>query len=225
MVWGSLFQVILIRHLFRVYENARRTEKIDPPGDGPRRRYDGRPRDFLRNLDLHRLTGDKDWPEKRLVRRFCLTKPAALEIVQRAERPFDIGGPQNHQAGRRFCAAGEVGVLDVDARPGQPFGNQRERAGFIIAFDHQDVIFESEHAPFAEDHKRLGWVAHDHPDDGVIDRVGCGQCVDVDLGGRELGADAGEGAGSISEKNSELSGGLDLKLRIHEPENAPAIAP
>ena len=153
--------------------------------------------------------------QEKLVRLFCLTTLLALEIVQRAERFFDIRGSQNHEAGLRFRGAGEVGVLDVDARLGQPFGDRGERAGFVVAFDHQDVVLESEHAPFAEDHEGLGRVAHDHTDDGVIDRVGGGEGVNVDLRGGELAADARESAGPVAEENGELRGGLDLDLRIH----------
>ena len=144
--------------------------------------------------------------------------------MQRAERFFNIRGSQNHEPGLRFCGGGEVGVLDVDARPGQPFGDRREGAGFVVAFDHQDVVLESEHAPFAENHEGLGRVAYDHTNDGVIDRIGGGEGVNVDLRGGELAADAREGAGSISEEDGELGGGLDLDLRIHERENAPAKA-
>ena len=140
---------------------------------------------------------------------------SVLEIVQRAERFFHVRRSQNHEPGWRFRCAGEVGVLDVDARLGQPFGDRGERAGFVVAFDHQDIVLESEHAPFAQDHEGLGRVAHDHTDDGVIDRVGGGEGVYVDLRGGELAANAREGARSISEEDGELGGGLDLDLRIH----------
>ena len=140
---------------------------------------------------------------------------SVLEIVQRAERFFHVRRSQNHEPGWRFRCAGEVGVLDVDARLGQPFGDRGERAGFVVAFDHQDIVLESEHAPFAEDHEGLGRVAHDHADDGVIDRVGGGEGVNVDLRGGKLGTDAREGTWPVAEEDGELCGGLDLNLRIH----------
>ena len=63
---------------------------------------------------------------------FCLTTLATLEIVQRAERFFDIRGAQNHEPGLRFRGAGEVGVLDVDARLGQPFGDRASVPGSLL---------------------------------------------------------------------------------------------
>jgi hypothetical protein len=143
--------------------------------------------------------------------------------VQRAQRFFDVRGSQNHKAGWRFRGAGEVGVLDVDARLGQPFGDRGERAGFVVAFDHQDIVLESEHAPFAEDHEGLGWVADHHPHDGVIDCVGGGEGVNVNLRGGELTTDARKGAGSVAEEDGELRGGLDMDLRIHKTKNALGI--
>ena len=138
--------------------------------------------------------------------------------MQRAERFFNIRGPQNHEPGLRFCCGGKVGVLDVDARLGQPFGDRRESAGFVVAFDHQDIVLEREHAPFAEDHQGLGRVAHDHAHYGVIDCVGGGEGVNVDLRGGEFAADTRKGSGSIAEEDGELRSGLDLHLRIHNRE-------
>jgi hypothetical protein len=141
---------------------------------------------------------------------------SVLEIVQCAERFFDVRGSQNHEPGLRFRGAGEVGVLDVDARLGQPFGDRSQRSGFVVALDHQNIVLESEHAPLPEDHEGLGRIAYDHPDDGVIDCVGSGKGVNVDLRGGQLATDAREGARPITEENGELCGGLNLDVRIHK---------
>lgn len=140
--------------------------------------------------------------------------------MQRTERLLDIRWPQNHKAGLRLRIGGEISVLDVDARFGEPLGNRSQCPGFVVAFNHQDVVLESEHAPFPEDHEGLGRVAHHHADNGMIDRVGGGEGVDVDLRRGQLGADPGQGAGPIAEKNGELGGSLDLDVRIHGKENA-----
>ena len=141
--------------------------------------------------------------------------------MQRAERFFNIRGSQNHEPGLRFCGAGEVGVLDINARLGQPFGDRGECAGFVVAFDHQDIVLECEHAPFSENHEGLGRVADHHPHDSVINRIGGGEGVNVNLRSGELATDARKGAGSVAEEDGELRGGFNLDVRTHEQENAP----
>ena len=147
----------------------------------------------------------------------------ALEIVQGALRFFYVGGSQNHQALLRFRARREVRVLDVDPSLGQTIGDVRQDPWFVIALNHQNVILEREHTAFTEDHEGLGGITHDHADDGVIDRVGSGEGVDVNLGGGQLRANTRERAGAVPKKDSELCGGLDRHLRVHERKNARVV--
>ena len=52
-----------------------------------------------------------------------------------------------------------------------------------------------------EDHESFGRIAHHHSHDGVIDRVGCRQGVDVDLFRSQLGADPRKSARPVAEED------------------------
>ena len=52
--------------------------------------------------------------------------------------------------------------------------------------------------------ERLLWLAHDHPDDGVIGEVRDGERADADPVAREVGRDLGEDARPVLEEDREL---------------------
>ena len=54
----------------------------------------------------------------------------------------------------------------------------------------------------------------------MIDRIGGGKRVDVDLGGGQFTADAGERAGTVTEENRQLRRRLDRDMRIHREKDA-----
>ncbi len=120
----------------------------------------------------------------------------------------------------RFRARRQVGVLDIDPGLREAVGDARQHSWFVIALDHQHVILEREHASFAENHERFGRVTHDHTDDRVIDRIRCRKGMDVYLRGGQFSADARKCAGTVSEEDGELGGGLNRHLRTHGRENA-----
>ena len=91
----------------------------------------------------------------------------------------------------------------------------RERAGLVVALDHENIVFERENTAFTKDHERLGRIAHHHPNDGVIDRIGGGERVDIDFRRGEFGADAGERAWAVSEEDRQLRRSFDQDLRYH----------
>ncbi len=147
---------------------------------------------------------------------------ALLKIVQGALGSLHIRRPQHHETVFRTDRCRQVGIFDVDAGRGEAIRDDAEGSRLIIALDHQHFVFESQDAALAQNHKGLGRIAHHHAHDRVIDRVGGGKGVNIDLRLRELGADPGESAGAIAKKNGELGSSLDLDLRSHIPILPPA---
>ena len=80
-------------------------------------------------------------------------------------------------------------------------GDLGEGARFVVGIHHQHVVFHDECAVFFEHEECLAGVAHDHPNDAVIDGVAGGDGVDINPGFGEGVAHTGEHARSVFEKN------------------------
>jgi len=50
----------------------------------------------------------------------------------------------------------------------------------IGGFDREHISLKREHARFAQEHERLGGIAHDHAHNSVIDSIRRGQRVNID---------------------------------------------
>lgn len=105
-----------------------------------------------------------------------------------------------------FCHGhrGEVGILDIDLCRRECAGDAGESARTVVVLDHQNLILDDQGPVGLKDGDSAAGVAHDHSDDGMIDRVGNGQSIDIDLFHREGVADLDQCAGLVCNEDGEL---------------------
>lgn len=115
-----------------------------------------------------------------------------------------IAHAQDQQAAAGGWHRGEVGILDVDFYGGEGLRDAREAAGAVVVFHHQNLALDDERSVGLQQRDGASGVAHHHAHHGVIDRVGNGEAVDVDLVLGQRVADFDERAGAVGDEDGEL---------------------
>jgi hypothetical protein len=112
-------------------------------------------------------------------------------------------------------ARAAVGVLDVDPGATEAARQVGDGARLVRDRHRQHLRRHREYAPVAEQVEGVLGVAHDEPDDRMVDQVRDGERPDADAVGREVGREIGQDPGAVLEEHRELRDDLHHLFSVH----------